>query len=141
MERIVWDLDTWDAGTIDHVYEIQEGVYAINGKNPIHLDAGIYIGDLKTGSIVSDDVWLQIAPYAYMYEKITGQRIAGALITHTQARTKTGIPGLSTMVRERQVLIEDDLPDYRRASGLWMRDHKDDKPETYQIPTIIKLGE
>lgn len=139
VEMMVYDLENKDAGTIDHVYEVQEGIYAINGRTEIHLDAGIYIGDLKTGQSVTDDVWLQVAPYLVMYEKMTGNQVAGAIVTHTGSKTKTGIPGLSTLVRSRQVLIESDYPDYRRASDLWMRDHKNDKPETYKIPSILKL--
>lgn len=139
VERTVYDLENNDAGTIDHVYKIKEGVYAISGAKPIHLDEGVYVGDLKTGNVVEDDVWLQIAPYLVMYEKLTGLTVVGGLVSHTGAKTTRGIAGLSTMVRSRQVIIDEDYPDYRRASDLWMRDHKDDQPERYELPSLITL--
>lgn len=140
VEETVYDLEHKDAGTIDHVYFIKEGVYeGIAGSKPLHLDEGFYIGDLKTGSTVDDNVWMQLAPYLVMYEKMHGVQMTGAIVTHTGAKTKKGIEGLMTMVRSRQVLIEEDYPDYCHASSLWMRDHKDDQPETYEIPSLITL--
>lgn len=140
VEETVYDLENNDAGTIDHVYWIEEGVYeGISGSKPLHLDAGFYIGDLKTGNVVDDNVWLQMAPYLVMYELRHGVQMAGALVTHTGSKTKRGIEGLMTIVRGRQQLIESDYPDYRHASSLWNRDHHDDQPETYEVPSLIKL--
>lgn len=141
VEHTVYDLETMDAGTIDHVYYIREGVYqGIQGSKDVHLDEGVYIDDLKTGTTVTDDVWMQIAPYFVMYEKRHGVKLAGGLVTHTGAKTKRGIEGLTTLVRTREQLMDQDYPDYRHASNLWLRDHKDDQPQMYQIPSLISLG-
>lgn len=139
VEQKVYDIANKDAGTIDNVLFIDEGDYLISGAKPVHLSGGIYINDLKTGKVVDENTWLQLAAYGYMYEQSHGMKIAGALITHTSATIKSGIPGLKTLVRERQELIERDYPDYRHASALWEREHKDDQPETFNFPATIQL--
>ena len=138
VEKRVYDIANRDAGTIDQVFYVQEGDYLISGSKPIHLDDGIYLNDLKTGKNI-DLAWLQLAAYASMYESMQGVKIAGALITHTAATIKGGIQGLKTLVRDRSTLLAIDYPDYRHASALWERDHKDDKPETFQFPATIQL--
>ena len=138
VETRVFDLAAKDAGTIDNVIQIERGAYGVSGSKPLLLEAGIYINDLKTGSFLDDNVWLQLAPYGYMYEKQYGERIAGALVTHTGAKTRTGIRGLQTMVRSREELLGRDYQDYRHASSLWERKHKDDQPETFTFPSLIK---
>lgn len=140
VEIKVFDLHRKDAGTIDHVYKIKEGTYEIAGKTPLHLPGGIYIGDLKTGNYLDDNVWLQLAPYAYCYEKMFGVTIAGALVTHTGSTIKSGIPGLKTLARSRETLLTRDYTDYRHAAALWERNHADATPELYEIPTIITMN-
>lgn len=136
----VYDIGSQDAGTIDSVYQIEAGSYAVAGAKPLALPGGIYINDLKTGSYVDENVWLQLAPYAVMYEKMNHCKVAGALVTHSGATVKGGVPGLKTLYRDRQTLMEKDYPDYRRASDLWLRNHADDKPSEYTFPAIITLG-
>jgi hypothetical protein len=138
VEIKVFDLENRDAGTIDHVYKIKEGIYQIAAK-PVHLDAGIYVGDLKTGSSVDENVWMQLAPYAYMYEQMFHVELAGALISHSGSNLKTA-PGFKTLIRTRDMLMNRDYPDYRHASALWMRDHEDDEPKTYEFEALIKLN-
>lgn len=140
VETKVYDLEHHDAGTIDGVYWVEEGEYLINGKTPLYLPTGIYINDLKTGSYLDNNVWLQLAPYAYMWEQLHGSQIAGALVTHTSSNLKTGIAGLGTKVHFRKELLEKDYPDYRHAAALWERDHADDQPEQFQFPAIVTLN-
>lgn len=140
VEAKVYDIEHRDAGTIDGVYWIEEGDYLISGKTPIHLEAGLYINDLKTGKYLDENVWLQLAPYAWMWELIHGAKIAGALVTWTGATIKSGIPGLKTLVRTRAELFEKDYPDYRHAAALWEREHKDDQPQTFEFPSFIELN-
>ncbi len=140
VEQTVYDLNNLDAGTIDHVYEIKEGDYEIAGRTPLYLKAGIYVGDLKTGNYIDDNVWMQLAAYTVMLELRNNITVQGALVTHTSAKTKTGIAGLTTLFRDRLTLIEKDYKDYRHASALWERDHKEDKPEQYEFPSLITLG-
>ena len=139
VEKTVFDIEDSIAGTIDHVYYIGEGEYKVNGSKPLYLKEGLYIGDLKTGSVVDENVWLQIAPYLYCYEKMVGITCQGGLVTHTSAKTKAGIEGLATLFRSREELIDKDFPDYLHASKLWMRKHADDKPETFEFPSMITL--
>lgn len=139
VEEKVYDIANKDAGTIDNILFIDEGDYLVSGSKPIHLQGGLYINDLKTGKVVDENTWLQLAAYGKMWEDSHGMKIAGALITHTSATIKGGIAGLKTMVRDRQTLLEKDYIDYRHAAALWERNHADDKPETYEFPATIQL--
>lgn len=140
VEHKVWDLEHKDAGTIDNVLWIEEGDYLIAGAKALHLETGLYVNDLKTGKFLDDHVWLQLAPYAHMYEQIHGAQVRGALVTHTQAMTKKGIAGLTTMFRDRETLFVKDYQDYRAAAQLWERDHAEDQPQTFQFPALITLN-
>lgn len=139
VEEKVFDIENKDAGTIDNILYIDEGDYLVAGSKPIHLKEGVYINDLKTGKVVGENTWLQLAAYAYMYEKAHGVQVAGALITHTSANIKGGIQGLKTLVRVRETLLEKDYPDYRHASALWEREHADDRPDSFEFPATIKF--
>lgn len=141
VELKVYDLEKFDAGTIDNVLKIEEGNYLIAGSKPLYLPGGIYINDLKTGSYVDDeDVWLQLAPYAAMFEKRTGTRVAGALVTHTGSYLKTGIPGLKTHFRPRETLLGSDYQAYRHAAALWDRNNKDKRPQEFSFPSLITMN-
>lgn len=139
VEEKVFDIVNKDAGTIDNVLYIEEGDYLVCGSKPIHLAAGIYINDLKTGKVINENTWLQLAAYSFMYEQRHEMKIAGALITHTAATIKGGISGLKTLFRNRQTLLEKDYPDYRHASALWEREHADDRPDTFEFPAFIQF--
>lgn len=137
-ERVV-DLEMNDAGTIDNILGINAGDYFVGGSKAIHLSGGIYINDLKTGSYVDEGVWYQLAPYGVMWEKKYGQKIAGALVSHTAASTKTGIAGFRTMVRTREELFEKDYKYYRHAAALWEAKHGLEHPDVYEFPSLITM--
>lgn len=140
VEVKVYDVKNRDAGTIDHIYEIQKGQYPVAGSKLLELAGGIYVTDLKTGSSVDEeDVWLQLAPYAKMYEDLYSVKVAGALVTHSNANVRSGIAGLKTLLRTREQLFDHDYPAYRHAASLWERKHKDDMPKTFTFPSLIKL--
>lgn len=138
VEETVWDVTANDAGTVDSVFKVEEGDYSISGRTPVHLGSGIYINDLKTGKFVDDNVWMQLAPYMVMWEKKHGLEAAGAIVTHTGSDIKTGIPGLRTLVRRRDQLLQD-YEDYRHAARLWERQHANAQPATYEFPSVITL--
>lgn len=140
VEETLYSVEEMIAGTADHIYFIEEGDYAIAGRNPLHLQTGLYLGDLKTGNVVEENVWLQIAPYVHCYEKMHGVKLVGGLVTHTSSKTKAGIQGLTTLLRTREQLFDKDLPDYFYAAKLWERNHADDKPETYEFPALLTLN-
>lgn len=141
VEKKVYDLEHRDAGTIDSILKIQKGDYMIAGAKPLSLKEGIYIQDLKTGNYLDDNVWLQLAAYTYMFEKMFEAKVQGALVTHTSAKTKGGIAGLTTLFRDRETLLDKDYNDYRHAAALWERNHADDQPKTFTFPTAITLNE
>ncbi len=140
VEHTVYDLTNSDAGTIDSILLINEGDYFVSGAKPLHLSGGVYICDLKTGNYLDDGVWYQLAPYAFMWEKMTGRQIAGALVTHTNSTLKKGISGLKTMYRDRETLINSDYKYYRHAAALWEGQHAGETPETFQFPSLISLN-
>lgn len=126
-----------EAGTIDAVWKIKGGEYQVNGKVPLRLASGIYIVDLKTGGVFSDDTFMQVAAYASMYlENGYAESIQGTLGIHTEAKTKNGIPGLGVYESEDW---DQDYKNYRVASDLWLIKHKDDKPNTFDFPSIIEM--
>lgn len=138
VEETVYDLEQNDAGTIDSIFGIKGGEYLIAGQKPLRLSPGIYINDLKTGSFVGDDVWLQIAPYVVMYEKKYGVQVAGGLVTHTSSTVKGGIPGLKTMYCSREELQEY-YKKYRNISSVWNDRHQGEEPSTFQFPSLITM--
>ena len=138
-EKMVADHDHRDAGTIDRIDIIRPGTYAVNGAEPVKLAGGKYIVDYKTGGTVTDDVWLQMAPYAIMEEKTTSVQVMGAIVIHTGAQTKRGIPGLATLVRTREQL-KADYEDYRHVAALWERKNKNAAPRLFDFPSLITLN-
>lgn len=138
VEETVYDLEQGDAGTIDNILELREGDYFIAGSKPLHLSGGIYINDLKTGSFLGDDVWLQLAPYTIAYEKLRGVQCAGALVTHTGSSLKSGIPGLKTMFCSREML-DVYYKKYRNISNVWNDRHEGERPETFEFPSLVTL--
>lgn len=139
VEKTVYNLEENIAGTVDHVFSIVEDNYLIAGAKPLHLPSGIYIGDLKSGNYVDDNVFRQLAPYAHCYEQTKGIKVAGALVTHTSSTIKSGIPGLKVMYRPRELLFSKDLTAYRHAAALWDADHEGEQPETFQFPSMISF--
>ena len=138
-ESIVYSLTNKDAGTLDKVFDIEEGVYNINGSKPLVLKKGLYVTDLKTGKSVYNEAYMQTSAYANCYTEMTGQKIIGSLIVHTGSKTKNGIAGLSTHLRTSEQMAED-YQNYRAAANLWDRLHKDDKPKIGQFPSLISLS-
>jgi hypothetical protein len=137
-EVTVYDLENRDAGTLDLILDIEEGDYAINGSKPLHLPKGIYIVDLKTGKVVDDNAYMQTACYGVCHKKMFGLDPIGTLVIHTGAFTKKAIEGLATHYRTKEQMDED-YKDYRLAAQLWERKHRDDQPETFEFPSLLKL--
>ncbi len=137
-ERMVYSLKNKDAGTLDKVFEIEGGEYEINGSKPLRLEKGLYVTDLKTGKSVSNESQMQTAAYANCFTEMTGLKINGSLIIHTGSKVKSGIPGLSTHLRNYEQ-VQEDYENYRAAANLWDRFHKDDQPKIRTFPSLIKL--
>ena len=96
----------------------------------------MYVGDLKTGASVTNENLMQISAYVYCVESMGYNAFQGALIYHTQARTKSGIEGLSVTYLNRDE-IEQHYADYRDVSRVWERQGKSKKPIIRQLPCLV----
>ena len=137
-DQIVYDLLFKEAGTLDFALEIEAGTYEINGAKSLKLETGTYIADLKTGSDVYDEAYLQIAAYSNMYF-MCGEfptNFKGALIIHTGSKTRTGIPGLSTILRTPDMVLAD-YNDFRHVAAIWDRQNKNAMPRQLEFPSLI----
>jgi len=131
-ETIVYS-DKWrEAGQLDKVFDIKEGIYMINGAKPLKLEAGIYVADLKTGAGVGS-AEEQIAAYAAMYEEIHEVKVKGGLIVHTGAKTKSG---LATKLIDN---LDYHYETYRVIANLWERKFGTKNPKVFEFPSMIKL--
>jgi len=139
-ELTVYSDSNRDAGTVDNVMDIKSGEYPVNGKIPLRIPSpgGRYIVDLKTGNSLDDNAFMQTAAYARCYEEMGLGTISGTLILHTGSSLKTGIAGLGVHLRTIDQ-VNQDYKDFRNVSSLWERKHKDDKPDTFEIPALITL--
>ena len=142
VDLVVYSLKWRDAGTIDFVFDIDEGDYAVAGK-PIHIPGGRYVVDLKTGSAIWEEYNLQVADYRECYNEgleAEAKKIDGAIIIHTNATTKGGIKGLTTKVING-VQLELDFEDFRHVSAIWERENGHKKPDIFEFPSLLKLEE
>jgi hypothetical protein len=138
-EFTVYSIKNNDAGTLDNLFEIADGDYMINGAKPIHLDAGFYVGDLKTGNVIDKSAFRQTAAYAYCLEEMGVGPIVGTLIMHTNAKTAKGIQGFSCLHRTRADM-DADYKEYRLISKLWEVEHAGDCPKLIELPKILEIN-
>lgn len=136
IEDIVYDLIHKEAGTRDLFLKIKAGEYAISGMKPVVLPEGYYIADLKSGKQVNDEAYWQTADYAKMSE-VGGIKIAGTLIIHTNAKTKSGF---TTHIRLGEQL-EDDYQTFRHVAAVWENQNRDLQPDLLEFPNIITKAE
>jgi hypothetical protein len=137
-EKAVYSIVHRDAGTLDNLMEITEGDYMVNGAKPLHLEGGIYVVDLKTGTL-DEDAFMQLACYANCVEEMNKeQKVIGTLILHTKSSNKKGVEGLATVCHNKSE-ADRDFADFRHASALWERKNADTKPKIFEFPTLITL--
>ena len=149
-ELIVYDLDKGVAGSLDYLFFIKSGEYNISGAKPIWLREGFYVADLKTGKAVGDDAVLQVSKYS---EALTGLlneevysfkgteydemlSVDGGLVIHTNASTRTGIPGLSTKVIGQKEIGESCAYFDNHLLEVWKRTNTM-KPRVFDLPTAL----
>lgn len=137
-DMIVADHEYQEAGTLDFLFKIKAGEYYVSGKKPVIIPQdGLYVADLKTGSDVWDEYYMQIAGYAKAYGI---EQIAGGMIIHTNAKTKTGIEGLSTTVRTLDEM-KHDYEGFRHIAAIWDRQNPNPIPQMIEFPTLLTLRE
>ncbi len=134
-EKKVFNVEHKEAGTADNIFNLKEGKYEISGAKPLVLPAGNYLGDLKTGASVTKEAYMQISAYVYCAESMGYDTFTGALIYHTQSKTKSGIPGLSVTYLNRAE-IEQHYSDFRDISRVWER-QSTSKPIIRQLPCLV----
>lgn len=135
-EVLVYDIENRDAGTVDNIFEIKPGEYQVNGSKPVKL-GGIYVADLKSGKSVDKSAYKQTAAYVNCVEKMGLHKdIAGTIILHTSSANRSGIEGLSTIVRTAEQ-VKGDYKSYRLAAALWEDENTDYSPKVFQLPTIL----
>lgn len=137
-EKQIFSTDIRSSGTLDGLISIKNGSYKINGRNPLELEEGNYIIDLKSGNSISEEYHLQVAAYAKCaLDMNLVEDIRGGLILHTSSANKSGIVGFGVKLRNKKELLED-LDIYRHALSLWEWKNNTTKPVIYTVPTIIK---
>jgi hypothetical protein len=137
-EKIVYSIEKDIAGTLDIAMEIEAGSYPVNGTKPLIIPkTGTYIADLKTGKVVEDKVWRQLAPYCYAFEEMGIGKPLGALVLHTQGITRSGIPGLSVKFASKEELPAY-LDDYFHLAAIWKRNNENAGPKIFSFPTKIQ---
>lgn len=138
LEMIVHSLEFKEAGTIDALYDIKEGVYAVNGREPLYLPGGLYVTDLKTGKSLDDNGYLQTACYANCIREMGKGTPIGTILIHTHADKRTGIEGLATVCHTKDQLKQD-FQDFRHAAALWERKNKNMKSKVIEFPPFLTL--
>lgn len=135
-EKKVFNIEHHEAGTADNLFNIKEGKYEISGATPLSLPGGMYVGDLKTGAAISNENLMQISAYVYCAESMGYDTFQGALIYHTQGKSKKGIEGLSVTHLTRDEIAQH-YADYRDVSRVWERQAKGSKPIIRQLPCLV----
>lgn len=137
-EKKVFNVEHRDAGTTDNIMLIKEGHYQISGKEPLKLEGGFYILDVKTGSSVGKEAFMQVSAYAKCAESMGYATFKGALIAHTQASMRSGIDGLKVYLLSPDD-IEKNYQDYRDIARVWER-QGNLKPTIRQLPCLVAIG-
>ena len=137
-EQTLYSLKYQEAGTVDNIYKIKAGEYEVNGAKPLFIEGGIYIIDVKSGKTVGTESFMQVADYAKMWEEMGNGKIAGSIILHTEAKTRSGIVGLSATLRTREQ-IEDDFISFRKVAAVWEDTNKTASPKIFNFPSMIKF--
>lgn len=137
-EFVVYSIDINCAGTIDYIIALAAGEYNINGATPLIIEqSGRYIVDLKSSKNIDDDYHLQTAAYQTLYEAMTGEPVEGRIIIHTNAlKTKKGIEGLATHVRDANTLSSDWFS-FLQVKGIYERKFSTSKPRIFDMPSLL----
>lgn len=138
LEETVWDIKEGIVGTLDMALKIEKGTYDVNGsKGLVVLETGVYIGDLKTGSMVSDSAWAQIAAYQKAFESLSGLQTKGGFVLHTSSSNKKGIEGLGCLIKTSEELIMN-YKIFKSLSYVWDQRNPGFTLKAFEFPTLIQ---
>jgi hypothetical protein len=138
IEQTVYSEEMRAAGTLDYAFQINEGTYKINGSKPLALEGGIYIADVKSGGLY-ESAYYQLAAYRRMYEMLNDCEVQGCFVLHLNAKTRSGIPGMATVLRKEE--YEDDLDTYNRIAAVWEATNRNAHPKVFELPTLLMKEE
>lgn len=136
-EHTVYSLKHFFAGTLDLCIYIKGGKYDTGYNKPIDLPEGKYILDLKTGKGIDSLYYYQLASYKVAHEEMTGDKIIGTLILHTQADTKKGWKVIYRNAEE----VKQDFDMFTSIAKVWKVENKDLTPKIFELPAEIQLFE
>ena len=141
-EKIVYSLTDNDAGTVDGIDWLEAGSYSVNESEVLKIEEqGYYIIDLKTGNYVGNEAKMQVAEYAKCVDHMELPiKITGAIILHTSAKNKKGIPQFNAIYLNRQD-IETYYQQYREVAKVWESQFGNLKPKVFAFPKMITKGE
>lgn len=140
-EEIVFSHAFKYAGTMDLLFKVEQGgAFMVNGAKPITIPAGIYVADIKSGKNIDDEAFWQTAAYAKAYEEMTGTKIDGTLILHTQSQNKGGIEGFGVKIRTAEEM-ETDFTNFLKVYEVWKIKPYPSKPKLItDLPTVLSLN-
>jgi len=142
-DKNVYDIEENEAGTIDFLFKIKEGFYNVAGKDPLALEGGYYVVDLKSSKQTQNEHFLQLATYIKMCAKheVNEKEMQGGLLIYTNAlKTKKGIEGLNTKLLHMREL-DDYYSAYKNVAAIWERYNKNAHPRMLEFPSLITLRE
>jgi len=138
-ESNIYEMEHGYAGTLDYLFRVRAGEYQVAGREPLQLEDGIYIMDIKTGKGFDEsNYYMQIAAYRYAVEKLYGHKILGGLLVHLNAQTRSGIEGVQTYLRTAEEL-DKDFDDFLHTLSIWKRNNATTKPKIVELPISITL--
>lgn len=138
LEETVWHATEGIAGTLDMVLKIEKGTYDVNGSKGLVIpEMGVYIGDLKTGSMVSDSAWAQIAAYQMAFESLSGVKTNGGFVLHTSGSNRKGIEGLSVPLKTSEELGFD-YQIFKSLSYVWDQRNPNFTLKAFEFPSLIQ---
>jgi len=85
---------------------------------------------------VYDEAYMQVGAYAEFFEEMGLGEIMGALIIHTNAKTRSGIVGLGTHLKTRDEL-HDAFMTFRHAQYIWNKKNASAAPKLFVFPSVI----
>lgn len=140
LEETVWHMEHGIAGTLDMALKIEKGTYDVNGSKGLVIpETGVYIADLKTGSMISDSAWEQIAAYQKAFDALSGLKTSGGLVLHTSSSNKKGVEGLASVLKTSEEL-KSDFQIFKSLSYVWDQRNPGFTLKAFSFPTLIKRG-
>ncbi len=127
------------AGTLDHLWYIEAGEYALGDKVKfIIAKSGNYILDIKTGG--EDDVNYpeQLASYFNAVEESGEIKIEGAIILYSNSKTVKGIEGF----KAEQLTLNDlnyHFQGFLWQYNIWLK-KANKSPKIFDLPTVLRLN-